>query len=143
MHDLLPTQERVARLGGNRGNRAPGVCRRCQEDIEESKFHAFYSCPSSLAASTSLLTILRSQDPDLLFQDILHLQLSVEASRELSMVTAILAGLQFIWEARQDCKVAEPARLKAELEARAHILMQTRHQNDGHVLNTMLGNFPL
>ena len=58
------------------------------------------------------------------------------------MVTAILAGFQYLWQARQDGKVAEPSRLKAELEARAHILMKTRHQNDGHVLNTMLGNFP-
>ena len=142
LHDLLSTQERVARLGGNRGTRAPGVCRRCKEDVQETQLHAFHLCPSSRAASSSLLTTLWFLEPGLTFNAILHLQLPVEASRELPLVTAILAGLSYLWEAVQEGKVAEPARMKAELEARAHILVRTKHQASSQMLTSMLASFP-
>ena len=141
LHDLLPTQERVARFGGNRGNRAPGMCRRCREDISETQTHVFKICPSSLAASTSLLTSLCSIEPDLTFEAILHLQLPVEASLELPLVTAILAGLQYLWTERLENKVAKSVKFKAKLEARAHILTRTKHQVAAQLLTSIISNF--
>ena len=143
INDLLPTQERVARLGGNRGNRAPGVCRRCREDVEETQTHALHQCPSSWSASNYLLSTLCSVEPDLSFVALLRLGLPVDSTRELPLVTAILAGLQYLWEARNNNTVAKPTSLKAKLEARAYILTRTKYQAAAQVVTTMLGSIPL
>ena len=117
------------------------MCRRCREDISETQTHVFKICPSSLAASTSLLTSLCSIEPDLIFEAILHLQLPVEASLELPLVTAILAGLQYLWTERLENKVAKSVRLKAKLEARPHILTRTKHQAAAQLLTSIISNF--
>ena len=141
-HDLLSTQERVARLGGNRGSRAPGMCRRCVDDIAETQQHVFQLCPSSHAASTALLTVICTLEPTMTHQDMLFLQLPVEASLELPMVTTILAGLKYLWDARLEGKVANPDSLRSELEARRYILLRTKHQAAAQVMSNMLLNYP-
>ena len=75
-------------------------------------------------------------------QDMLFLQLPVEASLELPMVTTILAGLKYLWDARLEGKVANPDSLRSELEERRYILLRTKHQAAAQVMSNMLLNYP-
>ena len=80
--------------------------------------------------------------PGLTAKAVLHLQLPVDPSLELPLVTAILAGYKFIWDAREKGRVAEPIRLRGELELRAHILQRTQHRNAAVILTAMIDHFP-
>ena len=89
-----------------------------------------------------MLTTIYTMEPTMTHQDMLFLQLPVVASLELPLVTTILAGLKYLWDARLEGKVANTASLKSELEARSFILLRTKHQAAAQVLSTMLLNFP-
>ena len=75
-------------------------------------------------------------------QDMLFLQLPVVASLELPLVTTILAGLKYLWDARLEGKVADLASLRSELEARSFTLLRTKHQAAAQVMSRILLTFP-
>ena len=108
----------------------------------ETQEHLFQLCPSSLAASAALLTCLRSQEPDLTPEAILHLQLPIQYHLELPVVTIILTGYKYLWDKRQEGKVAQPREMLGELQAREHILQHTKHSTAAMLLSNMLQFFP-
>ena len=62
IHCLLPTQERVARIGLNEGN--PGLCLHCRLDIETVP-HSLIDCPRNMQVGLALLGCVQQVLPDL------------------------------------------------------------------------------
>ena len=62
IHKLLPTQERIARLGLNEGQ--PGLCLLCRVEAE-GLVHAFFDCTKNMQVGLALLGCVQQLVPDL------------------------------------------------------------------------------
>ena len=79
LHQLLPTQERVQRLGGTEDN-LPGLCKLCHTEVEDLS-HAFFYCPQSRVSGLALLGWVQGVAPTLQPED--ALQLTAKASNNV------------------------------------------------------------
>ena len=129
LHHLLPTQDRVARLGGGQTD-PPGRCNHCQADVED-QLHAFFSCLKSLVPGLALLRHMQHAIPNLNPEDALRLELGHDLSDvdQLAAVCLLSTGLKYIWEARAEKKPIILYKMRAEIEAKISILRRTRHEN--------------
>ena len=129
LHHLLPTQDRVARLGGSQAD-PPGRCTHCQADVED-QLHAFFSCQKSMVAGLALLGYVQQATPNLNPEEALRLELGHDLSDvdELASVCLLSTGLKYIWETRAEKKPIILYKMRAEIEAKISILRRTRHEN--------------
>ena len=143
LHGLLPTQDRVARLGGSRGARAPGMCRRCLPDTPDSLLHTMFGCSFSSPASTSLLACIRHLLPDLSTIDAIYLNFDLLPEQELPVITLLAAAFLAIWKFAKEDKSLSSSQLKAILQVRCHTLERTlRYQGAASRLRLLLSFFP-
>ena len=63
LHGLLPTQDRVVRIG-MADNGLPGVCLHCRASTETLQ-HCFFECPDSMVVGLALLGYAQAVVPDL------------------------------------------------------------------------------
>ena len=140
VHCLLPTQDRVSRLGGSVAQH-PGSCHHCTEDVEDP-VHAFFFCQHSRLAGHVLLGHVQILVPDLSPEAALRLEFGQDLSNDEELATACLlaAGLKYIWEARVEKKPVTTFKMRAEIEARISILRRTRHKGAGELMLEMLSN---
>ena len=138
VHCLLPTQDRVSRLGGAEGPN-PGICKLCDDDVE-TPLHAFFQCRSSMVAGLSLLGYVQHSVPDLSPEAALRLELGgqLDEEQELATITLLACGLKYIWDARVEKKQVQTFKMRAEAEARVTILRKTRYQESGNIIMEML-----
>ena len=144
LHGLLPTQDRVARLGGNRGNREPGVCRLCQPDTSEDLYHSYFGCENNRHAALALLVCAQqtAHRPDLTARASLRLDLDVNSVYQVAVITLLATGFKLIWDRRCAGRTVAPLDIKAELEARKTILMNSRFYWAGQMLTGAIQDFP-
>ncbi len=143
LHGRLPTQDRVAALGGSRGDRAAAVCRCCEPDLPDSLLHTMFGCAHTAAASSALLACLRAAVPGLTPEAALHMDFVMEKGDELPMVTLLAAAFSALWDSCRDRRPLSPARLKAVLLTRAHTLSRTvRHRPAGARLRHLAAALP-
>ena len=144
LHGLLPTQDRVNRLGGNRGSRAPGVCRCCSPDTADSLHHTYFECSFTSAASTALLACMQQVVPGITTTACLYLDIDTHPQTELAVVTLLAASFKAIWESCKEQKPLTTHRLKAMLDVRCHALSHSRGRlkEAGTALQHILHLFP-
>ena len=136
LHKLLPTQDRVSRILKNKSS-SP-LCQHCQEQVVEDLQHAFFKCSFNRDAGTLLLNCLDSYMPGLSTTQILHLNFELEPSKEFPVVWLTGSFLQNIWSARVEKKQARLYSIRADLEARASLLRETRFKNEAILITEML-----
>ena len=136
LHRLLPTQDRVSRLGGSGSQ---GLCQLCHKEIED-QLHAFFMCQHSLVAGHALLGYLQSAVPGLSPEASLRLELdnSLSEKEELATICMLSTGLKFIWETRLLKKQVSTFQMRAELEAKISILRKSRHRDSAELMDGML-----
>ena len=123
LHDVLPLQTRVARLGGSRGPRLQGVCRLCTADEQEDAIHAFFTCHNNKdAANTLLLHAQRLLESPLEPVAALSLSFKTDPACELAVTLLLAAGFKLIWDLRDSKKAVTGIQMTAELSARTRIL---------------------
>ena len=122
VHCLLPTQDRVSRLGGT-----DGACN-FFADIE-TPVHAFFECQHSMLAGLALLGYVQGLVPDLSPEAALRLEMGMQLDEEeeLAIMCMLASGLKYIWEARVEKKQVQTFKMRSEVEARVSILRRTRH----------------
>ena len=138
LHGLLPTQDRVHRI---LRDRSPSpLCKLCQDAVVEDLKHAFFSCSHNNNAGAHLLTYMSSYVPGLSTNQLLHLNLDLEPSEEFSVVWFLGIGyfLLNLWTARTDKKQIRLYAIRADLEARASLLSETRFQNEAVLVKEMI-----
>ena len=126
LHCLLPTQDRVARLGGAENH---GLCQLCHQEVEDPQ-HAFYFCQHSSIAGHALLGFVQSQVPALTPEASLRLEFGNCLSDEerLATVYMLSTGLKFIWENRIQKKQVHLHLMRSEIEAQISLLRKSRHR---------------
>ena len=122
LHHLLPTGERVNRIQPEKSS----ACRLCRAAPEDTLLHAFYSCEANKTAAEIMLRCAQVYAPSLTPEGSLYLELEVQDPFALPTVTILVTGLELIWCNRMKSSVTNIASMKAELEARAGLLQQTR-----------------
>ena len=122
VHCLLPTQDRIFRLGGTEGY-TPGLCKLCSTEVETPE-HAFFYCNHSRVTGLGLLGYVQAIVPGLTPEAALRLELDIELEEkeELTIITMLACGLKYIWEARLEKKTVYLFKMRAEVEARVSVL---------------------
>ena len=143
LHGLLPSQDRVARLGGNRGDRAPGVCRRCLPDTPDSLLHSMFLCSYNSPAVAYLLMCLQPVLPGVSISDLLLLNFDLTREQELPVITLLATSFFSLWISCKENKPLFTAELRACLLLRCHTLQHTRrHQVSAGRLRLLVLDLP-
>ena len=100
VHLLLPTQDRVKRLGADRDN-AAGCCLLC--GAEDDILHDFFSCPHTCTAGLAILGWAQTIVPNLSQKSALRLEVkdvNIDAHEQLAFAYILGTGFNLIWQAR-------------------------------------------
>ena len=125
LHDLLPTQERISRIGV--AGEAQDQCLVCRLDKEDLS-HCFFDCPRNLGVGLRLLGCVQQILPGLSGEAALRLDFGLALSDDEYLVVQgiLLHGLKYIWEARLKKKMLTMFSMRAEIEAYISLLRRTR-----------------
>ena len=124
LHRLLPTQDRVHRIVRNT-TPSPN-CKLCDEETVEDLEHALLQCSFNSGIGTLLRRSLSSLAPRISALQILTLSLDVPPTDEFPCVWLISHTLFLIWSCRVEKKRIRLFQIRADLEARASLLRETR-----------------
>ena len=133
VHDLLPTQVRLARTSST----ISGKCKICLSDIMEDQVHAFIRCPGNHGVGVAVLHCLPEHDA-LEDQHVLKLQQNLEEAHELPVVWFLAEAWRSIWESRVLGKRPELYKVRADLEAKVNLLRETRHREAAETIIAMI-----
>ena len=123
LHDLLPTQERIARTSAG----VSGDCKMCALNVKEDLLHALVRCPGNQGIGHAVLHCLPLQD-GLQDQHVLKLQLDLDDP--LPVVWFLAVAWISIWDSRVLGRKPELYKVRADLEARVSLLRETRRHSD-------------
>ena len=128
VHRLLPTRQRVARLGLDEGQ--AGLCLHCRGEVEDLT-HCFFDCPKNMVVGLALLGCVQQLCPGLSADAAVRLELDLFGmhtdEESLAALCILTTGLKYIWETRLEKKVVHKYKMRAEIEAKVSILRKTRH----------------
>ena len=133
LHDLLPTQERVARTSPT----VSGDCKLCLPNAVEDLPHALMRCPGNQGVGDAVLDCLPNSD-NLNHNNLLNLQFTLEDSHEYPTVWFLAVAWSSIWESRRLGKRPELYRVRADLEAKVSLLRETRFSDSAEIISTMI-----
>ena len=123
LHNLLPTQERLNHMMRN----TQPLCKLCQDQLVEDQPHAFFLCGANNQANQSLLSSLSPTIPNITIRQILLLDFQLDEPDEFPVVWLVGNFLLTMWNLRVAKKQARLFSIKADLEARASLLRETRY----------------
>ena len=141
LHLLLPTQERILRLGVDKEGDG-GKCKICGE--QENLHHALIACPAIRDVSKSILAWTQSLLPTPLSSDkAICLDLDLEGemlgeSTALAIVYILGIGFSTIWTARSTRRKVETYQVKADLESSVAILKKSRFMNVAELIKSAI-----
>ena len=133
VHGLLPTQDRIARIG--MADNGHGICLLCRHS-SENLLHCFFECPHNMIVGLTLLGYAQHVVPNLSPEAalLLDFQQSLTPEESLAVCVMLSTGLKYIWETRVNKKAVTSFSMRAEMEARVSILRRTRHEPCGLII---------
>ena len=137
LHNLLPTQERIARAGLHEGD--PGLCLHCRLERED-QLHAVFGCRKNLLVGLALLGCVQQLLPDLTPEAAVLLDLGITLHGEtlLAALVILTTGLKYIWEARVAKKTVVTHQMRAEMEAKVTIMRKSRHKTAADMMGNLI-----
>ena len=124
LHRLLPTQDRVHRIIKTKSSNSN--CQLCQDGVTEDLQHAFFQCSFNTNAGDHLTRCLSTVMPGIDSTKILILNFDLEESDQFPCVWFASHLLYNIWNCRAEKKRVRILTIRADLEARANLLRETR-----------------
>ena len=136
LHKILPTQDRLLRM---KKSKSPlGHCQLCQAEVVENLEHALITCQFNQNVGNLLVDGVSVMVPNITSNQVLRLELDVEADKELPLVLMIGHTLESIWSCRMKKIQIQPFLIRSDLEARANLLRETRFSNVAVLLMEMI-----
>ena len=120
VQSLLPTKERLARLGKVQSS----ICTFCEQEVDTTAH--LLSCSQSSEVATPLLRCLTDYADNITNQNVVLLNINTSEPLELPVVWLIATCLKMIWEERAAGRTARLVNCQAELQARLLVLKHTR-----------------
>ena len=122
MHDVLPTQERVARTKPRASPSCP--LPGCGGAVE-NRAHALVLCEGNNGVGQRVMRCLASYMPDIEVEAALRLEFVVEEDVELPLVWMLATVFLAIWKLRKEQSRVELYEVRATLEAKINLLRET------------------
>ena len=139
VHQILPTQERVARTKP----RASSSCKMlsCQAQAEENLSHALVFCQANDRVGLQLYECLREIQPSLQVDALLRLELEVEEELELPVVWLTGCVFDILWNLRQKSNsTVQGYQVRSQLEAEINLLRETRFSDAATKIEELAAN---
>ena len=135
VHNLLPTQERLHKIFPNITSPTCSICELNEAcDLE----HSFFNCSYNHNIGQWLLQQVRKQLPQVQPQQVLLLDLNLEANMKLPYIWLIANTLSLIWDSRIEKKSVRLPIIRAKLEAGIMLLRKTRNREAANYLSGIL-----
>ena len=136
LHQILPTQERVARTSPA----ANSYCTdsRCSGDTTEDIQHSLVLCRGNSGVGLKIVETAQALVPGVTAEQLLRLEVKIEVDDELALVWWVAAGWLAIWELRSAGKRVELYLVRAQLEAKVNLLRTTRFARTVPILEGLL-----
>ena len=135
LHNLLPTQERIARTSAS----VDGVCKLCVFNIKEDLVHALVRCPANQGIGEAVLGCISQHIQDGVPDDeVLQLHLHLDGDLELPVVWFLAVAWNALWECRKLGRTPELYKVRADLEAKVSLLRETRHHEAADLIRSMI-----
>ena len=125
LHNLLPTEERLARILPN----SPADCKSCPTPALADLPHCLFECVRTKESGSWLLSLIRQHDPSISASKLLKLDFTCSDSAEMPLVWITAQTLLYIWGVRKDGKIVSLATTRAKLESKISLLRETRYSN--------------
>ena len=93
LHQLLPTEERLARILPN----TSPVCKICSTPTHADLIHCFFQCSSTRVMGAKLLSLFAVHDPLVTPSKLLRLDFQSEASMKMPLVWISSQLLLYMW----------------------------------------------
>ena len=138
MHDLLPTQERVARTNprASPACQVPGCAVVC-----EDRGHALVQCVGSMSVGQRVLRCVQNFVPNIEVEALLRLELDIDEEVRLPLVWLVATVFSAVWQLRLEKKQVQLFEVRAELEAKINLLRETRYSGSAIKLDELVENF--
>ena len=134
LHQILPTQERVARTKPNTSpNCRNSVCIDTLDDVQ----HALIHCQANDGVGDLLVQSVRGVVPGLQVESLLRLELNLDTDMQLPVVFLIATVLNAVWSLRVRGVRVQQYLVRSELEAKINLLRETRHQEAANKLSEL------
>ena len=138
MHDLLPTQERVARTKPRTSPTCPMPG--CQEAVED-RGHALVLCGGNNDVGQRMMRCLRDYVPNMEVGAALRLEINVEEDLELPLVWLMASVFLSVWKLRVDKSRIQLYQVRAQLEANINLLRETRFSDKAIILDQLVASY--
>ena len=136
LHDLLPTQERIARTSASED----GMCKLCLVQTDDLA-HSLVSCPANQGVGEAVLHCLPDHVKDgVQDHEVLRLHLHLDDDLELPIVWFLAVAWNSIWESRKVRKRPELYKIRADLEAKVSLLRETRFKEAAEMITSLIIN---
>ena len=124
VHQLLPTQERIARTNP----RVSSTCKAvgCSGVEIEDVTHALISCVGNDGVGITVLNCVNIHVNGMTDEGAVRLQFNTEDNYEMPVVWVLAVAWSYIWETRALGKKPELFNMRAQLEARVALLRKAR-----------------
>ena len=126
LHNLLPTEDRLARILPN----ASHNCKICPMQVPADLLHCLFQCRSTGETGDWLLSIVRHHDQSVTASKLLKLNFTCAASAEMPLVWITAQTLLYMWGVRASGKIVSLANTRAVLESKISLLRETRYSNE-------------
>ena len=138
MHQILPTQERVARTKPKSSSSCsvPG-CKNLTEDLG----HALVLCEGNNGVGHRVLECLRKFVPNIDVKSALCLEIDVEEDLELPLVWMLATVFSAVWKLRIAKTKILLFEVRSTLEAKINLLRETRFSNAALKLDQIVDQF--
>ena len=138
MHDLLPTQERVARTNPRAG--AGCQVQGCAAESDD-RAHALVHCLGNTGVGQRVVRCLQSYNPNIDVKAVLRLEISVDEGLELPLVWLVATTFSSLWKLRVEKTRATLFEIRSQLEAKINLLRETRFSNTATILDELVTNY--
>ena len=136
IHDLLPTEKRLHRIGVSGGN--GGICQLCSINEQGDLLHSLFLCDFNAEAGNFVLQVNRKAVPSLHPKQILILDFDVDENLRLPIVYIVACSLSHIWRYRKEKKATSAFKVRTSLEASTNILRKSRFKNAAEKIDELL-----
>ena len=137
LHNILPTQERTSRFVRN----SSPLCKLCNDQLPEDQQHALFYCTYNSNTSSALINSISTILPNITTRQLLLLDIEPNEANEFPVVWIVGNFLNLVWSSRVEKRQVRLYTIRADLEARASLLRETRFSKYLELINELLTNF--
>ena len=112
----------------------------CHNHLSEDQLHALFYCTYNNNTSTALINSISTILPNITTRQLLLLDLELDDEKQFPVVWMVGSFLELVWSSRIEKRQVRLYIIRADLEARASLLRETRHSTHLEMITEMLQN---